>query len=61
LLLVTGVVLTTAAMAEELPPVQPLFDHAVRDTSICIGPDGTYYLTGTTGDNPAGPHDKTGW
>jgi len=59
--LATGVVLAAAAMAAELPPVQPLFDHAVRDTSICIGPDGTYYLTGTTANNPAGSHDKTGW
>jgi xylan 1,4-beta-xylosidase len=44
-----------------LPPIQPLFDHAVRDTSICVGPDGAYYLTGTTANNPAGSHDKTGW
>lgn len=41
--------------------VQPLFDHAVRDTCICVGPDGAYYLTGTTANNPAGGHDKTGW
>jgi len=32
-----------------LPPIEPLFDFPVRDTSICVGPDGTYYLTGTTG------------
>jgi len=32
-----------------LPPVQPLFDFPVRDTCVCVGPDGTYYLTGTTG------------
>lgn len=32
-----------------LPPIKPLFDFPVRDTSICVGPDGTYYLTGTTG------------
>jgi hypothetical protein len=44
-----------------LPPIKPLFDHAVRDTSICVGPNGTYYLTGTTANNPAGGHDKTGW
>jgi len=44
-----------------LPPIEPLFDTPVRDTSICLGGDGNYYLTGTTADNPAGPHDKTGW
>jgi hypothetical protein len=33
----------------------------MRDPSICIGPGGTYYLTGTTANNPAGSHDKTGW
>jgi beta-xylosidase len=32
-----------------LPPIKPLFDYPVRDTSICIGGDGNYYLTGTTG------------
>ncbi|MBN2023311.1 MAG: family 43 glycosylhydrolase [Pirellulales bacterium] len=40
-----------AALADEtkLPPIAPLFDYPVRDTSICIGGDGMYYLTGTTG------------
>lgn len=28
-----------------LPPIKPLFDFPVRDTSICVGPDKTYYLT----------------
>jgi beta-xylosidase len=32
-----------------LPPLKPLFDYPLRDTSICIGGDGLYYLTGTTG------------
>lgn len=32
-----------------LPPLQPLFDFPVRDTSVCLAPDGFYYLTGTTG------------
>ncbi|MEI7901190.1 MAG: family 43 glycosylhydrolase [bacterium] len=27
----------------------PLFDYPVRDTCVCPGPDGNYYLTGTTG------------
>ena len=26
-----------------------LFDYPVRDTSVCLGPAGDYYLTGTTG------------
>jgi len=29
--------------------LQPLFDFPVRDTSVCLGPDETYYLIGTTG------------
>lgn len=41
--------------------IKPLFDHAMRDPSMGVGPDGMYYLTGTTGNNPAGGHDKTGW
>ena len=28
--------------------VRLLFDEYMRDPSICLGPDGTYYLTGTT-------------
>jgi hypothetical protein len=28
----------------------PLLDTFMRDTCICVGPDGTYYLTGTTGN-----------
>lgn len=32
-----------------LPPLTPLFDYPVRDPCICLGPDGNYYLTGTTG------------
>ena len=32
-----------------LPLLKPLFDYPLRDTSICLGPDGVYYLTGTTG------------
>src|SRR5674476_100881 len=34
----------------ELPRTfTPLFDYPIRDTSICLGGDGMYYLTGTTG------------
>ncbi len=32
-----------------LPPIQPVFEYPLRDPSICAGPDGYYYLTGTTG------------
>jgi hypothetical protein len=35
--------------ASKLPPLQPLFDYPLRDTSVCVGGDGLYYLTGTTG------------
>jgi xylan 1,4-beta-xylosidase len=35
--------------APELPKLEPLFDYFVRDTCVCLGPGGTYYLTGTTG------------
>lgn len=28
--------------------VRPLFDTPIRDTQICRGPDGDYYMTGTT-------------
>jgi xylan 1,4-beta-xylosidase len=33
----------------QLPPVMPLFDYRLRDTSIAVGHDGAFYLTGTTG------------
>lgn len=29
--------------------LKPLFDFPVRDTCVCLGPDETYYLIGTTG------------
>jgi len=32
-----------------LPALTPSFDFPVRDTCVCLGPDGMYYLTGTTG------------
>lgn len=31
------------------PAIAPLFDQFLRDTSIVLGPDGIYYMTGTTG------------
>jgi beta-xylosidase len=36
----------------KLPPLKPLFDRPLRDTSICLAGDGMYYLTGTTGQPP---------
>lgn len=44
-----GMVPVEAPDLPALPPLQPLFDYPVRDTCICLGPDGWYYLTGTTG------------
>ena len=34
-----------------LPPILPLIDVHVRDTIVCLGGDGHYYMTGSTGDN----------
>jgi hypothetical protein len=47
-----GIVLDAAGATQAelpLPPLRPLFDYPVRDTSVCVGGDGNYYLTGTTG------------
>jgi hypothetical protein len=35
-----------------LPPVTRLLDQPMRDPSMCVAPDGWYYLTGTTGGSP---------
>ena len=41
---------TSANDEPRLPEdLRPLFDYPLRDTSVCLGLDGTYYLTGTTG------------
>lgn len=32
-----------------LPTLRRLFNYPVRDTFVCLAPDGHYYLTGTTG------------
>ena len=32
-----------------LPAIKPLLDVQMRDPSICLGGDGNYYLTGSTG------------
>jgi xylan 1,4-beta-xylosidase len=43
---------TGAAVAARLiPPIRPLLDLHIRDTQICLGGDGHYYMTGSTGDN----------
>ncbi len=34
-----------------LPPIKPIIDMRIRDTVICTGGDGNYYLTGSTGDD----------
>ena len=39
----------TPARCRHLPDVHLLFDTPVRDPSICVMPDGSYLLVGTTG------------
>jgi beta-xylosidase len=34
-----------------LPPIKPLWELHLRDTVICLGGDGNYYMTGSSGDN----------
>jgi xylan 1,4-beta-xylosidase len=34
-----------------LPPILPLIEAQVRDTIVCRGGDGHYYMTGSTGQN----------
>lgn len=34
-----------------IPNLSPLLNIQIRDASICIGGDGIYYLTGSTGDD----------
>lgn len=40
-----------AVQAGLLPPIRPLHDVHIRDTIVCRGGDGYYYMTGSTGDN----------
>ena len=45
-----GIALTVGAAAAEpvvIPGLRKLMDTPLRDTSICRGPDGTWYMTGT--------------
>ena len=34
-----------------IPPLRPLWELHLRDTTLCLGGDGNYYMTGSTGDN----------
>ncbi len=34
-----------------IPPIKPLLELHLRDTQICLGGDGYYYMTGSSGDN----------
>jgi hypothetical protein len=41
---------TPQELALKLPAdLKPILDYPIRDVSICLGPDSTYYMTGTTG------------
>jgi xylan 1,4-beta-xylosidase len=40
-----------AVTAGLLPRIRPLHDVHIRDTIVCLGGDGNYYMTGSTGDN----------
>ena len=41
----------SAVAAGLLPAIRPLHDVHIRDTIVCLGGDGQYYMTGSTGDN----------
>ena len=41
----------SAVTAGLLPAIRPLHDVHIRDTIVCLGGDGHYYMTGSTGDN----------
>jgi hypothetical protein len=34
-----------------LPPLRPIWELHLRDTTVCLGGDGNYYMTGSSGDN----------
>ena len=44
-------VTNSAVKSGLLPPIHPLLNLHIRDTVICLGGDGNYYMTGSTGDN----------
>ena len=41
----------SAVRAGLMPPIQPIVDAQIRDAVICVGHDGRYYMTGSTGDD----------
>ncbi len=41
----------TAVTEGLLPPLRPIWDLHLRDTTMCLGGDGNYYMTGSSGDN----------
>jgi beta-xylosidase len=41
----------SAVTSSILPAIHPLIDVQVRDTILCRGGDGNYYMTGSTGEN----------
>ncbi|MCX7011290.1 MAG: hypothetical protein NTW86_01760, partial [Candidatus Sumerlaeota bacterium] len=47
-----GVIREYAALAPtaEAGPLRPLLDEPLTDASVCVGPDGAYYLTGSAVD-----------
>jgi hypothetical protein len=47
----SAVIYTPQELALRLPAnLKPVLDYPMRDVSVCLGPDSTYYMTGTTGD-----------
>ena len=44
---------TTGSVIKDglLPQIKPLIELHLRDTQICLGGDGNYYMTGSSGDN----------
>jgi len=41
----------SAVKAGLIPPLRPIWEVHLRDTTINVGGDGNYYMTGSTGDN----------
>lgn len=42
---------SSAVTSGLLPAIRPIWDTHIRDIIICVGGDGWYYMTGSTGDN----------
>ncbi|HEY7091105.1 MAG TPA: family 43 glycosylhydrolase [Tepidisphaeraceae bacterium] len=41
----------SAVRSGTLPALRPIWELHLRDTCICLGGDGMYYMTGSSGDN----------